>query len=140
VSLPPTAEEQAAAARLVGSDGGGSGRSFEYFIKIVPATHVPLSGSPISSYVFVANTNEIVGRFRVPSVLVRYDVEAATVRFVAHREAFTDFAVNLFACLGGMLAVSGLINMAVKAAMKKMGSQAPAARHHAGRTYGEVSR
>jgi hypothetical protein len=68
----------------------------------------------------VSNSNEVVGRFRVPSVLFRFDIEPITIRFTAHRQAFSHFLVSCCAIIGGVIAVLGIVNMALKAVLRKV--------------------
>lgn len=49
----------------------GNEKSYEYFIKAIPTVYQPLRGAPIKTYQFVSNSNEIVGRFRMPAIFFR---------------------------------------------------------------------
>ena len=97
----------------------GNEKSYEYFIQVIPTLFTdPADGREKHGYQFVANSNEILGRFRMPSIFFRYDVQPYTVRFKQIKKSFAHFAVQCCAIIGGTVAVLGLINMAIKATLR----------------------
>jgi hypothetical protein len=56
----------------------GNEKSYEYYIKVIPTEYVNTRGKAISTYQYVSNSNEIVGRFRMPTIFFRYDFEACS--------------------------------------------------------------
>lgn len=95
--------------------------SYEYFIKIVPTLIEAADGVVHQSYQFVANSNEIVGRYRLSTVYFRYDLSPITVKF-AQRKSSTvaHFLVQVCAIVGGVFTVLGLINSVTNTALKRV--------------------
>jgi hypothetical protein len=91
-------------------EGDDVGLSYEYFLTIVPTQFLKLNGEFYNSYQFVANSNEITGRYRVPAIYFRYDLSAITVRFTEKRKSFAHFLVQICAIIGGVFTVLGLVN------------------------------
>jgi hypothetical protein len=84
--------------------------SFEYYIKIVPTNYKKLGGQTFESFQFSANSNENVGRYRIPAVYFRYDMSPITVTFEDKKEHFSHFLVQICAIIGGVFTVVGLVN------------------------------
>jgi len=91
-------------------EGDDVGLSYEYFLTIVPTQFLKLNGEFYNSFQFVANSNEITGRYRVPAIYFRYDLSAITVRFAEKRKSFAHFLVQICAIIGGVFTVLGLVN------------------------------
>lgn len=98
----------------------GEAKSYEYFINIVPAQYVKTNGKKYSSYQYVANSNEVLGRYRVPAVYFRYEISAVTVKFTQRSKALAHFLVQVCAIIGGVFTVLGLINGFVNSGVKRV--------------------
>lgn len=95
--------------------------SYEYYIKIVPTQYAPLSGEVYDSFQFVVNSNEIVGRYRLPAVYFRYDLSPITVKFVDQRKfSFAHFLVQVCAIIGGVFTVMGLLNAVLRSSVNSL--------------------
>jgi len=84
--------------------------SYEYYIKIVPTTFEYQDGSFEHSYQFVANSNEIMGHYRLPAIYFRYDLSPITMKFKNFRTPFSHFLVQVCAIVGGVFTVLGIVN------------------------------
>eukprot|EP00808_Paulinella_micropora_P030488 g10501.t1 len=106
-------------------------KSFEYYLKVVPTTFRKLSGEDVPSYQFVAASNDVAGRYRIPALYFRYDMSAISVRFSETRSSMAHFLVQICAIIGGVFTVlglvSGMVNTTVKSMMRKaeIGREAP---------------
>jgi len=97
-----------------------SGVSYEYYIKIVPTMFERINGDLFESFQFVANSNEVGGRYRLPAVYFRYELSPITVKFVEKRKAFSHFLVQICAIVGGVFTVLGLVNSILHTTLKKV--------------------
>jgi len=88
----------------------GEARSYEYYINIVPTQLEKLSGKVFNSFQYVANSNDVVGRYRIPAVYFRYELSAITVRFAEKHKSFAHFLVQICAIVGGVFTVLGLVS------------------------------
>eukprot|EP00457_Paulinella_chromatophora_P008074 gb/GEZN01008101.1/.p1 GENE.gb/GEZN01008101.1/~~gb/GEZN01008101.1/.p1 ORF type:complete len:331 (-),score=47.64 gb/GEZN01008101.1/:447-1439(-) len=113
------------AFKLATLDSGdvSTAKSFEYYLKVVPTTFRKLDGTEVLSYQFVANSNDIAGRYRIPALYFRYDMSAITVRFSEKRQTLSHFLVQICAIIGGVFTVLGLmssmLNTTVRSMMRK---------------------
>jgi len=85
-------------------------KSYEYYIKIVPTVYHKLNGNTYRSYQFVADSNEVTGRYQLPAAYFRYDLSPITVEFSERRKSFAHFLVQICAIIGGVFTVLGLVN------------------------------
>jgi len=97
-------------AYKIASDDGGGAVSYEYYIKIVPTLYQKSNGEVIDSYQFVANSNELAGRYHLPAIYFRYEFSPITVKFTEKRKSFSHFLVQICAIVGGVFTVLGLVN------------------------------
>jgi hypothetical protein len=108
-------------AKLDENDTAGeTSKSYEYYIEIVPTEYKTVRNRIHSAYQFVANSNEVAGRYRIPAVYFRYEISAITVRFVETSRSFAHFLVQLCAIIGGVFTVLGLVNTVMNSAVKKL--------------------
>jgi len=87
-----------------------SGLSYEYYIKIVPTVYEKSSTELIEAYQFVANSNELAGKYRLPAIYFRYEFSPITVKFSERRKSFSHFLVQVCAIVGGVFTVLGIVN------------------------------
>lgn len=99
--------------------GAAADRSYEYHLSAVPTVLHRLGRTPVHTFQLSAHSNEFSGRVPMPGLFLRYDVEPISVRFVEKRSSFAHFLVSCCAIIGGLVAVMGLVNMAVKGSMHK---------------------
>ena len=104
---------QAKMATLRPGQSQQDAKSYEYYIKVVPTQLQKLNGKIYDSYQFVANSNEVVGRYRLPAIYFRYDMSPITTRFVEKRPPLYHFLVQICAIIGGVFTVMGMVNSSV---------------------------
>jgi len=92
--------------------------SYEYYIKIVPTLYQKNNGELIESYQFVANSNELAGKYRLPAIYYRYEFSPITVKFTEKRKSFSHFLVQICAIVGGVFTVLGLVNSFLHSTLK----------------------
>jgi hypothetical protein len=97
----------------------GEGKSYEYFINIVPTQYHKLNGQISHLFQYVANSNEVVGRYKIPAVYFRYELSGVTVKFHYKRKSFAHFLVQICAIIGGVFTVLGLLNSVVHSSLKR---------------------
>lgn len=95
-------------------------KSYEYYIKIVPSRFAQLNGEVHDAFQFVANSNEVTGRYRLPAMYFRYDFSPITVEFREEKEGFAHFLVQVCAIIGGVFTVMGLVNGIANSTVKMM--------------------
>lgn len=107
-----------------GQDGhsahGGHPVSYEYYLRVVATKFVDLAGAVVPSYQFVANSNEVIGHYRLPAIYFRYDVSPVTMVFSERKTPFAHYVVNLLAVVGGVFTVLGLVNSVLHSTLKKV--------------------
>jgi hypothetical protein len=92
--------------------------SYEYYIKIVPTLYERINREIIESYQFVANSNELAGKYRLPAIYFRYEFSPITVKFTEKRKSFSHFLVQICAIVGGVFTVLGLVNSILHSTLK----------------------
>eukprot|EP00744_Colponema_vietnamica_P005440 GILI01007973.1.p1 GENE.GILI01007973.1~~GILI01007973.1.p1 ORF type:complete len:356 (+),score=101.40 GILI01007973.1:82-1068(+) len=86
--------------------------TYEYYVKVVPTTYVPLSGNELYVHQFTANSNEVQGH-HLPAIYFRYDLSPVTVKFTQKKESFFHFLVQVCAIIGGVFTVAGIIDSVI---------------------------
>jgi len=99
-------------------------KSYEYYIKIVPTVYDKLNGKQYRSFQFVADSNEVVGRYQLPAAYFRYDLSPITVHFTERRKSFAHFLVQICAIIGGVFTVLGLVNSFLNTSLHMMRKKA----------------
>ena len=96
--------------------------AFQYHIKVVPTVFEPVGGgAPIDSQQYSASDFVQVldasggdhGHFMHPGVWFKYDFSPIMVRLVETRRSFLQFLTSACAILGGVFALSGVIDAIV---------------------------
>ena len=92
--------------------------AFQYHLRVVPTTYEPLHGPPIDSRQysasdFVAEYDSRLAPHVHPGLWLRYDFSPTLVRRVEVRRTFLQFLTSLCAILGGVYAISGLVDQVV---------------------------
>ena len=88
---------------------------WQYHVKVVPTTYEPLYGRSVDSAQYSAtdfslNSEPGSGLLVMPGVFWRYDFSPILVRVVATRHSFAQFLVSLCGLVGGLYALSGLVD------------------------------
>lgn len=89
---------------------------FQYFLKVVPTDYLSLRGRATRSNQFSVTENfreaadAQVGGRSLPGVFFFYDLSPIKVRIQEQRASFLHFLTNVCAIVGGIFAVSGLID------------------------------
>jgi len=94
--------------------------AFQYHIKVVPTVFEPVGGgAPVDSQQYSASDFVQVveasdhGHFLHPGVWLKYDFSPIMVRLVETRRSFLQFLTSACAILGGVFALSGVIDAIV---------------------------
>ena len=102
---------------------------YQYYLKIVPTKYRYFSGSTYDSYQYTANSFYEASLDRTPLLFFRYDLSPITVEYKHTKMSFLTFIINVFAILGGVFTVAGIIDAIIhksvlmllrKAEMNKM--------------------
>jgi len=95
-------------------------KSYEYYIKVVPMVYEKINGEILDSFQYVANSNDILGRYSIPAIYFRYELSPITVKFTVKSKSFSHFLVQICAIIGGVFTVLGLFNSMVHSTLKVM--------------------
>ena len=82
---------------------------YQYYLKIVPTKYVTFKNE-INDYQYTYNSYAERGIQEMPSMHFRYDVSPITVEYKLYKETFLNFLINIFAILGGVFTVTGIID------------------------------
>ena len=82
---------------------------YQYYLKIVPTKYVSYKNE-INDYQYTYNSYEERGIHEMPSMNFRYDLSPITVEYKLYKETFLNFLINIFAILGGVFTVTGIID------------------------------
>ena len=102
--------------------------AFTYHVRVVPTIYEPLAGRPVhsrqySATDFVAEVDAAAPghghAHAAPGLWLRYDFSPAMVRRVEVRRTFLQFLTSLCAILGGVFAISGVVDTVVFRATEK---------------------
>ncbi|KAL0089075.1 endoplasmic reticulum vesicle transporter-domain-containing protein [Phycomyces blakesleeanus] len=101
---------------------------YQYFLKIVSTELRPLSGNPIYTNQYAYTQNERVlqeGNNGLPGVFFNMDISPMMIIYRETRPSFTSFITGVFAIVGGIFTVAGLLDRVMYRAertIKKMDS------------------
>mmetsp|Transcript_9027 Transcript_9027/g.9375 ORF Transcript_9027/g.9375 Transcript_9027/m.9375 type:complete len:212 (+) Transcript_9027:2-637(+) len=82
---------------------------YEYYLKVVPTTFTNMKQKTWYSHQYTASTNELVSNM-LPAVYFRFDLSPITVKYWQYRESLSHFLVQICAIVGGIFAVTGIID------------------------------
>jgi len=88
-------------------------RTYEYYMKVVPTTYEDLRGNTFYLHQFISNSNEVNSHIMLPAVYFRYDMSPITVKYFQYKENFLHFLTQICAIIGGIFAVTGIIDALV---------------------------
>jgi hypothetical protein len=82
---------------------------YQYYLKIVPTKYLSYKDE-INDYQYTYNSYAERGIQEMPSMHFRYDLSPITVEYKLYKETFLNFIINIFAILGGVFTVTGIID------------------------------
>ena len=82
---------------------------YQYYLKIVPTKFISYKNE-INGYQYTYNAYGEKGIHEMPSMHFRYDLSPITVEYKLYKETFLTFIINIFAILGGVFTVTGIID------------------------------
>ena len=83
---------------------------YQYYLKIVPTKYVYYSGNTYNLYHYTANSFAEMSPDRKPLLFFKYDLSPITVEYKHTKMSFLTFIINVFAILGGVFTVAGIID------------------------------
>ena len=83
---------------------------YQYYLKIVPTKYKYFSGVTYNKYQYTANSFAENSLDRLPLLFFRYDLSPITVEYKHVKMSFLTFMINIFAILGGVFTVAGIID------------------------------
>lgn len=95
--------------RKMVSEGDNDGRTFEYYMKVVPTWLRKLDGTLAQSYQYTWNGADN-DHYQLPAIYFRYDYEPITVLFEEKKNPVYRFVVQVSAIIGGVFTVFGLLS------------------------------
>ena len=84
--------------------------TYQYYLKIVPTKFRYYSGTTYNKYQYTANSFSEISLDRTPLLFFRYDLSPITVEYKHTKMSFLTFLINVFAILGGVFTVAGIID------------------------------
>ncbi|KOB78071.1 putative PTX1 protein isoform 1 [Operophtera brumata] len=105
---------------------------YQYFVEVVP-THVDTTFESIKTFQYSVKELErpishVKGSHGVPGIFFKYDMAALKVKVYQERENILQFTLRLFAIIGGIYVVIGIVNtlvLSVRTNLKKSPSISP---------------
>ena len=83
---------------------------YQYYLKIVPAKYKYLTGEEVNKYQYTANSFSDYVYNGLPTLFFKYDLSPITIEYKYTRMSFLTFLINIFAILGGVFTVAGIID------------------------------
>ena len=84
--------------------------AYQYYLKIVPTKYQYITGTSLYSYQYTVNSFSEISMDRIPGLYFRYDLSPITVEYKLTKMSFLTFMINVFAILGGVFTVAGIID------------------------------
>ena len=84
--------------------------TYQYYLKIVPTKFRYLIGATYDKYQYTANSFSETSLDRLPLLFFKYDLSPITVEYKNTKMSFLTFLINVFAILGGVFTVAGIID------------------------------
>ena len=84
--------------------------TYQYYLKIVPTKFRFLKGLNYDKYQYTANSFSETSLDRLPLLFFKYDLSPITVEYKQTKKSFLSFLINVFAILGGVFTVAGIID------------------------------
>ena len=83
---------------------------YQYYLKIVPSKDKYLSGKEVNRYQYTANSFEDLVYNGLPALYFKYDLSPITIEYKHTKMSFLTFLINIFAILGGVFTIAGIID------------------------------
>ena len=83
---------------------------YQYYLKIVPTKFTYYSGKTYQKYQYTVNSFSENSIDRSALLFFRYDLSPITVEYKHTKMSFLTFLINIFAILGGVFTVAGIID------------------------------
>ena len=83
---------------------------YQYYLKVVPTKFRFFSGKTYQKYQYTANSFSENSIDRSALLYFRYDLSPITVEYKYTKMSFLTFLINIFAILGGVFTVAGIID------------------------------
>ena len=84
--------------------------TYQYYLKIVPTKFRYYSGKTFNKYQYTVNSFSENSLDRTPLLFFKYDLSPITVEYKNTKMSFLTFLINVFAILGGVFTVAGIID------------------------------
>ena len=86
---------------------------YQYYLKIVPTKFKHYNGQTYERYQYTANSFNENYLDRSTLLFFRYDLSPITVEYKHTKMSFLTFLINVFAILGGVFTVAGIIDAVI---------------------------
>jgi len=82
-------------------------------MKVVPTQYIDIKKNVYNVHQITANDHEYNSQMLLPSIFVRYDLSAITVKTEQYRDTVFHFFIQICAIVGGVFTVVGIIDSVV---------------------------
>ena len=83
---------------------------YQYYLKIVPVKFRYENRKPDNKYQYTYNSFSDFVYNGIPSIYFKYDLSPITIEYKFSRMKFLTFLINIFAVLGGVFTVAGILD------------------------------
>ena len=89
---------------------GDNKEIYQYYLKIIPSKYKFINTNEINTYQYTANSFADFTYNNLPSLYFKYDLSPITIEYKYNRMNFLTFLINIFAILGGVFTLAGIID------------------------------
>ena len=83
---------------------------YQYYLKIIPSKYKFINTNEINTYQYTVNSFADFTYNNLPSLYFKYDLSPITIEYKYNKMHFLTFLINIFAILGGVFTVAGIID------------------------------
>jgi len=83
---------------------------YQYYLKIVPSKDKYISGRELNKYQYTYNSFSDFVYNALPILYFKYDLSPITIEYKHTKMNFLTFLINIFAILGGVFTIAGIID------------------------------
>ena len=83
---------------------------YQYYLKIIPSKYKYSKGGIDNKYQYTVNSFADFTYNNLPALYFKYDLSPITIEYKHNRMSFLTFLINIFAILGGVFTVAGIID------------------------------
>ena len=83
---------------------------YQYYLKIVPSKNKYTKGNEVNKYQYTFNSFSDFTYNNLPALYFKYDLSPITIEYKYNKMSFLTFLINIFAILGGVFTVAGIID------------------------------